>query len=302
MNVVAGVAPGMAVLLPRDLGELVEALGRATPSSRLLAGGTDLVRSMRWDGLRPDLIIDLSGVHQLAGVREEDGRLHVGATTTIAQLQSDPLVLRHGACLALAAASIGSTQIRNIATIGGNVANASPCGDTIPALLALDASARVLSADGSITERPVREVVTGYETTSLAHHEALIGIVFPRPGERSRSTFAKIGSRTTVTIARLSMALLVDHDESTGALSCARVGLGALGETAFREARLETFLEGRCADAETARLLADECTTAVRRAIPGRYSLPYKQAAARGLADDAWRGLGFESPRARSPR
>jgi xanthine dehydrogenase FAD-binding subunit len=302
VSAVPELAAGTAALLPRDLGELAEALGRATPRSRLLAGGTDLVRSMTWDGLRPDLIIDLSGVRELAGVGEEDGRLLVGATTSVAQLQSDPLVRRHAACLALAAGSMGSTQTRNMATIGGNVANASPCGDTVPALLALEAVARVLGADGTISERPVREVITGYEKTSLAHDEALAGFLIPLSGGRCRSTYAKIGSRTTVTIARLSMALVVEHDPASAVLSRPRVGLGALGETAFREPRLEAFLDGRVADEETARLFAQECAAAVERAIPGRYSLAYKRAAAAGLADDAWRGLGFASAWAGGPR
>jgi xanthine dehydrogenase FAD-binding subunit len=300
VSAVPRAAAETVALLPRDLDELAEALGRTTSQSRLLAGGTDLVRSMTWDGLRPDLIIDLSGVRELAGIGEEEGRLLVGAATTVAQIQSDPLVRRHAACLSLAAASMGSTQIRNVASVGGNVANASPCGDTVPALLALEAVARVLGADGSITERPVREVVTGYEKTSLAHDEALTGFLIPLSGERRRSTYAKIGSRSTVTIARLSMALVVEYDSAV--LSHPRIGLGALGETAFREPRLEAFLDGRAADEETAWLFAQECASAVERAIPGRYSLAYKRAAAAGLADDAWCGLGFASAWAGRPR
>jgi len=285
--------PEPRVLLPADVAGLAAALREATPRSRLLAGGTDLVRAMRWDGLAPDAVIDLGGIRELAGVREEDGRLFVGATTTLTEIQTHPLILRHAPCLAQATATMGSVQIRNIATIGGNVANASPCGDTIPVLLALEASVRVLRPDGSTAERPVREVVTGYESTSLAHDEVITHIVFAPPPESCRSAFVKIGSRTTVTIARLSMAVVVEYHSESGVLTAPRVGLGALGETAFREASLEAFLDGRRADAETAGLFAEACTAAVQRAIPGRYSLPYKQAAAVGLAEDAWTRLGF---------
>jgi xanthine dehydrogenase FAD-binding subunit len=287
------IRPEPAVLTPGAISELAAALRAATPHTRLLAGGTDLVRSMRWDGLAPDAIIDLGGVRELAGVGEEDGRLFVGATTTLTEVQTDPLILRHAPCLAQAAATMGSVQIRNIATIGGNVANASPCGDTIPALLALEAMVRVLRPDGSTAERPVREVVTGYESTSLAHDEVITHIVFAPPPASCRSAFVKIGSRTTVTIARLSIAVVVEYHPESGVLTAPRVGLGALGETAFREASLEAFLDGRRADGETAGLFAEACTAAVQRAIPGRYSLPYKQAAAVGLADDAWTRLGF---------
>jgi len=295
----AGVAPETAVLAPRSVAELGAALGQTGARSRLLAGGTDLVRSMRWDGLSPDLLIDLGDISELAGVRLEDGRVHVGAMTRFADLQADPVILRHAPCLAQAAASIGSVQIRNIATIGGNVANASPCGDTIPALLALRACVRVLRPDGSVAERPVHGVVTGYETTCLARDEAILGFVFEQPGASCRSTFVKIGWRTSVAVARLSMAVVVSYDAGSGMLSAPRIGLGALGETAFRDGGLEAFLDGRRADAATARLFAQECAAAVRRAISGRYSLPYKQAAAVGLADDAWQGLGFAAGRGR---
>jgi CO/xanthine dehydrogenase FAD-binding subunit len=287
------IRPQPTVLTPGEISELAAALRAATPRTRLLAGGTDLVRSMRWDGLAPDAIIDLGGVRELAGVREEGGRLLVGAATTLTEVQTDPLILRHAPCLAQAAATMGSVQIRNIATIGGNIANASPCGDTIPVLLALEATVRVLRPDGSTSERPVREVVTGYESTSLAHDEVITHVLFAPLPASCRSAFVKIGSRTTVTIARLSMAVVVEHDPQSGVLGAPRVGLGALGETAFREAALETFLDGRRADGETASLFAEACTAAVQRAIPGRYSLPYKQAAAVGLAEDAWRRLGF---------
>jgi len=281
------------LLTPGGLQELTAALRRATPSSRLLAGGTDLIRSMHQDLWEPDLLIDLSGVRELDYVRLEDGTLRVGALTTFAELQADALVRRHARCLAEAAAQVGSAQIRNVATLGGNIANASPCADTVTALVALGAHVRTIGGGGQSVVRPLEQIFVGSGRTVLAPDEAITEVSFAALGADQRTTFAKIGSRSTVTVARLSMALAVKYDKDAGTLSEARVALGAVGESAFRDARLEELLEGRPADEESARLFAAACTDAVRRAIPGRYSLPYKQHAVVGLAYDAWNALGL---------
>ena len=285
--------PNAELLMPGGLQELTAALRRATPSSRLLAGGTDLIRSMHRDHWEPDLLIDLSGVRELGYVRLEDGTLRVGALTTFAQLQADPLVRRHACCLGEAAAQVGSAQIRNVATVGGNVANASPCADSVTALVALGAEVRTIDGGGRGATRSLEQIFVGPGRTSLAHDEAITEVSFAALDADHRATFAKIGSRSTVTVARLSMALVVKLDAGEGTVSGAKVALGAVGEAAFRDARLEELLEGRPADEESASLFADGCMDAVRRAIPGRYSLPYKQHAMLGLAYDAWNGLGL---------
>jgi len=279
------------LLTPAEPGELPAALAGMTPRSRLLAGGTDLVNAMRRGECRPDLLVDLSGVRELAAVRLDDGVLRVGALATFSQLQTDPVVTQHAACLAQAAAQVGSTQIRNIATVGGNVANASPCGDSIPALMALDARVTVLDGDGRTSSRPIREVVVGPGATSLATGEMITDFTFAPLRPHERSVFVKIGSRSAVTVARLSAAVVVEYDPAAGTLSAARVALGAVGDTAFRDATVEASLEGRPANEATAQRFAEACAEAVRASIPCRYSLPYKRQAALGLAYDAWNGL-----------
>lgn len=284
------------VLTPTGMEELVAALARATTSSRLLAGGTDLVLDIRIPGNAPDLLIDLSALTELSYVRVDSDQIHVGALTTFSRLQSDPLVREHAWCLAQAAAQVGSRQIRNIATVGGNIANASACADSAPALLALGATVATVDAAGRRATRPLEEVLVGSGKTSLAHDEAITEFTFPALGEANRSAFAKIGTRMAVSVARLSMALVVRFDPSAGVITEARVGLGAVGPAAFRDATLEQTLEGHPADEQTVRRFADECIAAVQRSIPGRYSLPYKQHAARGLAYDAWNALALCLP------
>jgi CO/xanthine dehydrogenase FAD-binding subunit len=284
------------VVTPASLEELVAALGRATPQSRLLAGGTDLVRELRRPGGQPDLLIDLTGLAELASVRLDGETLRVGALCTFTRLQWDSLVREHALCLSLAAAQVGSAQIRNAGTIGGNIANASPCADGATALTALGAEVTMVDGAGATRTRPIGEVLLGPNHTSLAHDEAITEFAFPALGPEHRSAFAKIGSRTAVSVARLSAALVVHFDAPSGTIADAHVALGAVGEVAFRAPRLEQALEGLPADEDTARVFGEGCVAAVQESIPGRYSLPYKQHAAVGLAYDAWNMLALSAP------
>jgi len=288
--------PVTQVVAPADMDELAAALKAATPQTRLLAGGTDLMRAVRRPGSEPDVIIDLTGLGGLSYVRLDGDTLRVGATTTFTELQSDPLVHEHALCLGLAAAQVGSVQIRNVGTIGGNIANASPCADSATALTALGAGVTTLDGAGTIRTRPLGEVLLGPSETSLAHDEAITEFSFPALGAEHRSAFAKIGSRTAVSVARLSAALVVRFDAAAGSLTDVCVALGAVGGTAFRATRLEQQLQARPADQDTARLFAEGCVAAVQDSIPGRYSLPYKRHAAIGLAYDAWNMLALGAP------
>ena len=283
----------MDFLAPGDMDELVDALRLMTPDSRFLAGGTDLVRRLNDGSLTPDRIVDLSGVRELSFVREEAGLLRVGSATTLAVIQRDELIRRLAGCLAEAAATVGSVQIRNVVTIGGSVANDSPCGDVLPALLVLGSTATVLDQAGVTRRRPVAELLGGSGQTRLSCGEVITELEFPALGPAERSAFARVASRSTVSVAKLSLAIIVAYAAPDGRLRDARVALGAVGRAASRDDTLERVLEGRRADSTTSALFAAECTAAVRRAIPGRPSLSYKQTAVRGLAYDALAGLGL---------
>lgn len=279
------------LLTPGSLPELQNALRRATPNSRILAGGTDLVIAMHENRCKPDLVIDLSGVKELTFIKLEQGHIHIGAMTTFTRLKEDDLVRKYALCLAEAAAGIGSNQIRNCATIGGNIGNASPAGDTIPALMALEAVIKILDSTGRIEEKTVDEIVIGPGKISIKCDQVITEIVIPVLGVSYRSTFAKVGSRSTVTIAKLNMALVVKYDVGSNTISDVRVGLGAIGVKAFRDLRVERVLNGQKTDEKLARVLGEELCITVQKAIPGRYSLPYKKEAIKGLAYDAWRNL-----------
>lgn len=282
------------VLAPRDMVELRAALAQATSATRVLAGGTDLVLALRGPEPEPDLLIDLTRVAELTGVRLVDGRVHVGALTTFGELAMHPIVREHAACLAQAADRIGSLQVRNSATIGGNVANASPCGDSIPVLAALGAVVHIEDSSGGESARALSAVLAGAGRTQLAPNEVITGFSFDALVAPWRSAFAKVGARSVVTVSKLSAAVVVAVVD--GAIAEAKVALGSLAPSAFREPTLEALLRGRHADEETARDFAAACVAAVQRAIPTRESLAYKQWAVQGLAYDVWNALELCPP------
>lgn len=279
------------LLTPGSIPELQAALGKATPNSKILAGGTDLVIEMHENRCRPDLLIDLSGVQDFKFIKLEQGHIHIGAMATMTMLNENDEVRKYVQCLAEAVAGIGSKQIRNAATIGGNIGNASPAGDTIPALMALDAVLKIMDGTGLTEEKTIDEIIAGPGQTGIKCNQVITEIICPVHGAAYRSTFVKIGSRSTVTIAKLNMALIVKYNPDSQIISDVRVGLGAIGTKAFRDMRVEKILNGQKADEKLARVLGEELCITVQKAIPGRYSLPYKMEAIKGLARDAWKNL-----------
>lgn len=164
------------LLQPRTLSQLTEALGTR---GRLLvaAGGTDLLVRLRLHPSGEATVLDLSAMSDLRGVTEEGAFLRIGAMTTLTALNQCPLAQSRVPVLAEAAGMVGSTQIRNRATVGGNVANAAQCADTIPALIALEAEAELMNSAGALRRVPVADFVTGIGRTLITEHEVLTGFL-----------------------------------------------------------------------------------------------------------------------------
>jgi CO/xanthine dehydrogenase FAD-binding subunit len=190
---------------PTSLAEAVR-LHAEEPEARLLAGGTDVLVQLR-DGRRvPPALIALSRVAGLAGIADEDGALIIGAATTVADLAARcPL-----AVIAQAARAVGSPQIRNVATVGGNLCNASPCADLAPPLLVLDASVRLEGPEGR-RSLPLEDFFEAPGQTRLRPGEILTAIEVPRPAPGTRAAFAKHG-RVAMDLALASVAVLVAPD------------------------------------------------------------------------------------------
>jgi carbon-monoxide dehydrogenase medium subunit len=245
---------------------------------------------------RPDLLIDLSGLRELAFIRDEPGMIRIGALTTFAQIQRDATLARHAHCLARAAAHVGSAQIRNVATLGGNVANASPCADAIPALLALGADVGVLSHSGAIERRPLHDLLAAAGGTTLRPGEAVVDLCLVPLSAGQRSAFGKVGARSSVAVAKLNAALVIRLDGTGQAIADARIAFGSVAAVAFVDGGVSAMLRGTRLDAGTVEEFASACSTAVSRSIPDRSSLSYKRHAVRGLAHDLWAAIQAAIP------
>ena len=208
---------------PTSLAEAIALLDRHGPAARPLAGGTDLVIRLRDGSIRPEVVFDVKAIPELdAGILEADGSLVIGARAVMTDIDADPRVRRHFPALAEAALVVGSAQIRNRATLAGNLCNASPAADTAPALLVYGAVLVVAGTAG--TRRiPVDDLWIRSGVTTLARDELLIAIELPIPIEPRGSTHVRRTRRRGHDLASVTLACSVGRDGVT------RLAYGSVG-------------------------------------------------------------------------
>jgi len=198
-----------------------------------LAGGTDLMNCLR-DGVidaEKSLFVDISALKELNGIVEKDNSIRIGAAVTFADLLRNNLALKWAPALVSAARTMGTPQIANRATIGGNIAFASPAGDSLPALVAHGASVEVASAGGRRTAE-ITSLFLGPKKTNLANGEIITAIIIPaqaREGFEIRGAFKKFGGRKAHIISKVSAAITAAAGKET--LENIRVAVGSLGPT-----------------------------------------------------------------------
>lgn len=226
-------------LRPATLAEAIR-LQAATPGARFIAGGTDLWVRMRKGLEAPPALVSLRAVRELSGLDLGDP-VRIGALVTLADLAGSAGIRERFPALAEAALAMGSIQIRNVATVGGNLCNASPAADLAPPLLALDARMVIRSAKGP-RETALADFFQGPGRTALAPGEILEAVLVPCPGPGAKAAFLRQG-RVKMDLALVSVAVLLE--EAAGVLKGARVAVGAVAPTPRRLPEVEAILEGR---------------------------------------------------------
>ncbi len=208
---------------PATLAETVAILGRHGAEARVLAGGTDLIIRLRDGSLRPSVVIDVKRVPELGpAIREDGGILTIGATSVMTDIAANPVVRRHFVALAEAAAVVGSVQIRNRATLAGNICNASPAADCAPPLLVYGAVVVAAGPDG--TRRiPVSELFVRSGQTALARTEVVVAIELPLPASRIGAVHVRRTRRRGHDLASVTLTCGVDGAGVT------RVAYGSVG-------------------------------------------------------------------------
>jgi CO/xanthine dehydrogenase FAD-binding subunit len=245
------------VVRPSRLNEALRALHDSLAQGRLvpLAGGTDVFVYLN-AGTPPGMrYLDLQGLNELRGVRATPRGLTIGALTTFRDIRDHALIRRRLPSLVAAAAEIGAWQIQNRATLAGNIANASPAGDSLPVLLAHDAIVHVRSVRGARALR-FSELYTGYRTLATSPDELIVAIELPFAPPRARPFFRKVGTRRAQSISKVVFCGLLRLD-SRGRVDHARLAYGSVAPVPLRALAAEAALSGvrpSAAAAATARL------------------------------------------------
>ena len=267
---------------PQDLDEALDFVNERGPDTTILAGGTDVMIDMRSGTLQSKYLLDISRLSDLCEIKIQDTGLIIGAAVTISEINSSELIGRYAPALQKAADRFAGRQVRNIATIGGNVAHCSPCGDTIPPLLIHDAGVVVAKPQGRRVVS-IEEIAGGPYHCTLRPDEIITHFVLkPKPADIEFSNFQKIGRRKELAIARMSMAAMA-RQENDKSISFIRFALGACTPTPHRFREIEKMLLGKVPDEnllwKAGRFLA-ECMLEVTGRRP---SAVYKEPAIQGL-------------------
>jgi CO/xanthine dehydrogenase FAD-binding subunit len=228
----------MEVYLPRTLEEALE-LKAAHPEALPIAGGTDVMVELNFDRHRPDALIDVSRLPELLEWRSEDGSVFLGAGVTYTRIMRE---LPEFVPLVQASRTVGSPQIRNRGTVGGNLGTGSPAGDALPVVAAYDAEIVLVKAGGRSRSLPWHRFHLGVKKTALAPEELILGArwkVVSGPG-----SFSKIGTRNAMVISMAGLCLVMDERERS-----VRVALGSVAPTIVRAPEAEAFAARALADA-----------------------------------------------------
>lgn len=225
-------------VVPADLAAALEMRGAGYT---VLAGGTDLYPQHVGRPM-PERVVDIGGLTDLRGIIETPGAFRLGALTRWADVAAAALPRAFDG-LRAAAREVGAVQVQHAGTIGGNLCNASPAADGVPALLALDASVELTSATGT-RSLALESFITGYRQTALGRDELLTAVVAPRVADGARSAFLKLGLRRYLVISVVMVSAVVVLD-ANGVIAEARVAVGACSPVARRLRSLESELVGR---------------------------------------------------------
>jgi carbon-monoxide dehydrogenase medium subunit len=229
--------------LPRTVDDCLRLLSAHGEAAKLVAGGTDLVPQMKSGAVRPSHVVDLSGVPVLRAVHDANGRgLRLGAGVTARTIERDPGIRSRHPALAEAAALVGSVQIRNLATVGGNLCNAAPSADMAPPLIALDAEAVIAGPTGK-RRVPLAAFFTGVRTTALAPGEMLVELDIPAADGQSGGHYLRHTPRRELDIAVVGVASQITL--VNGVCAKARIALASVAPTPVRATAAEETLTGQ---------------------------------------------------------
>ncbi|NOX72059.1 MAG: xanthine dehydrogenase family protein subunit M [Alphaproteobacteria bacterium] len=250
----------MQYAAPETTAEATRLLADSPGTARVLAGGTDLLVQMKFGGLAPDLLVDIKNIKGMRDVTPEDGGFRVGAAVSGAEMGEHKAMRALWPGVVEAVELIGSTQVQGRATMAGNLCNASPAADSVPAMVAANAIARIAGPDGE-RDCPVQDIPTAPGKTSLQKGEFITSIFFPARPDNASDAYLRFIPRTEMDIAVCSAGVSLTLD-TNGTCTDARVSLGAVAATVLLVQDAANALIGSKLDDSALEALGAACSAA----------------------------------------
>jgi len=273
----------VAFLTPETLEEALALRATRGARARVIAGGTDvMVGQYRRSVALPEAYLSIWALTELKNIRHTSTHLEIGALSTFTEILASADVARYFPALSKASRWVGAVQIQNRATLGGNIVNASPAGDTLPVLSVADAVLVLQSASRGIRLVPFNEFYTGYRQTVLEEDELLTRIELPLPAANTRSAFDKVGSRQAQTISKV-MAAIQARFTPDGKMRNVALALGAVAPTVIRLPRTEAALQGEKPSSALADAIANTLRAEISPIDDLRSTAEYRRFVAVGL-------------------
>jgi CO/xanthine dehydrogenase FAD-binding subunit len=263
---------------PASIQEAREIHAHHGPGGCFLAGGTDVVIAIKEKGLVPRYVVDLKRIESLSGIRENpaDGSLVVGALTTMREVETSRTIGKRFPFLSQSAAEVGSIQIRNRATIGGNIANATPSADVVPALLVLQAQVNISTVKGT-QQVPLESVFLGPGKTIMGPGDILIEIIIPPAPATLRGEYIKFSPREMMDLAYVGVATAIVFEGSDRVCREARIALGAVSPVPIRARKAEAALVNHVINEESAERAGEIASTECSPISDVRASADYRR-------------------------
>ena len=265
-------------LVPTSLGEALVMLKQRQGRARVIAGGTALIIQLKKKEVTARCLVDVTNLDELKGIELEDGFIRVGACVTHQELASSSLIRERAAALAEGASQVGSPQIRNMGTVGGNIVNAQPAADTVVPLMALEAEVEVVTATG-IRREPLGGLCLGPgQCTVDSTAEILTGVWFRALGPNQGSAFERLAKRKALSLPILNAAAVVTLNNGGDTFQEVRLAVGPVGPTPSRALKAEEVLRGAAVEAQAiAAAMEIAAQEAQPRSNPLRGSQEYRQ-------------------------
>jgi carbon-monoxide dehydrogenase medium subunit len=252
-------------LEPKTVEEAISLLSKYGGKAKVLAGGTDLLVQIKDKAIRPEYLVDISGITGLNYIDYDEGQgLRIGALTPVRALERSVELQRRYPVISQAASQLGSVAIRNVGTIGGNLCNAAPSAETAPTLIGLSARAKVIGPRGEKMVA-VEDFFAGPGSTALEEGELLIEVQLPLPSPNTRGAYLKHGRRGTIDLAIVGVAAIIILESESEVCRDVKIVLGAVAPTPMRAYRAEEVLRGKKV-AET--LISESAEAAANEARP----------------------------------